>query len=81
MVNFEKSVSCCLTGPGVREMLRLPEAGLLEIMPGDHPDYEVKSLYLLSLLTVFVQYMECSFSIDNFLRGPLVRFFKRASNK
>lgn len=28
-------------GPGVREMLRLPEAGLLEIMPGDHPDYEI----------------------------------------
>lgn len=34
-------------------MLRLPESGLLEIMPGDHPDYEV-------LLTLFVQYMECN---------------------
>lgn len=42
-------------------MLRLPEAGLLEIMPGDHPDYEVKSLALLSLLTILVQYMECNF--------------------
>lgn len=43
-------------------MLRLPEAGLLEIMPGDHPDYEVKSLpvALLSLLTLLVQYMECN---------------------
>lgn len=51
-------------------MLRLPEAGLLEIMPGDHPDYEVKSLALLSLLTLLVQCMECSLSIDIFLEVP-----------
>lgn len=56
--NVTKSVSCFVAGPGVREMLRLPEAGLLEIMPGDHPDYEVKSLTLLSLLTLSVQYIE-----------------------
>lgn len=47
-------------------MLRLPESGLLEIMPGDHPDYEVKSLALLSLLT-----MECNFSVDNFFERSL----------
>lgn len=62
-------------------MLRLPEAGLLEIMPGDHPDYEVKSLALLSLLTLLVQCMEFSLSIDIFFRGPLVRFFIRVCNK
>lgn len=52
-------------------MLRLPEAGLLEIMPGDHPDYEVKSLALLLLLTILVQYLECNFSVDNFFERSL----------
>ncbi|XP_055998277.1 uncharacterized protein LOC125647533 isoform X2 [Ostrea edulis] len=28
-------------GPSVKELLKLPDAGVLEIMPGDNPDYEI----------------------------------------
>ncbi|XP_061182605.1 uncharacterized protein LOC133190936 [Saccostrea echinata] len=28
-------------GPSVKELLKLPDAGVIEIMPGDHPEYEI----------------------------------------
>lgn len=52
--NVIKSVICFFVGLGVREMLRLSELGLLEIMFGDYFDYEVKSLVLLLLLILLV---------------------------